>query len=197
MDIRKITSVADIILTGAAEKPEAEMIVFEGQRITWQEMKDRAGQAANAMAADGVGNQERIAYLDKNGLEYFELAFGCGFINAVTVAVNWRLAPPEMAYIINDSEAKVLVIHEEFSEQLAAFESDLEHVQRIVVIGNHDTHISYDDWRNAQSAECEMTPAGGGDVSMQLYTSGTTGLPKGAQLTNDNFQALFKVVNGR
>jgi long-chain acyl-CoA synthetase len=194
MDIRKITSVADIILTGAAEKPEAEMIVFEGQRVTWQEMKDRAGQAANAMASDGVGNQERIAYLDKNGLEYFELAFGCGFINAVTVAVNWRLAPPEMAYIINDSEAKVLVIHEDFSEQLAAFESDLEHVQRIVVIGNHDTHISYDDWRNAQSTDCEMTPAGGGDVSMQLYTSGTTGLPKGAQLTNDNFQALFKVV---
>lgn len=114
MDIRKITSVADIILTGAAEKPEAEMIVFEGQRITWQEMKDRAGQAANAMAADGVGNQERIAYLDKNGLEYFELAFGCGFINAVTVAVNWRLAPPEMAYIINDSEAKVLVIMKSF-----------------------------------------------------------------------------------
>ena len=54
MDIRKITSVADIILTGAAEKPEAEMIVFEGQSVTWQEMKDRAGQAANAMAADGV-----------------------------------------------------------------------------------------------------------------------------------------------
>ena len=73
MDIRKITSVADIILTGAAEKPEAEMIVFEGQRVTWQEMKDRAGQAANAMAADGVGNQERIAYLDKNGLEYLSL----------------------------------------------------------------------------------------------------------------------------
>ncbi|GIT77285.1 MAG: hypothetical protein Ct9H300mP31_18160 [Acidimicrobiaceae bacterium] len=68
-----------------------------------------------------------MAFIDKNSIEYFELAFGAAYLNAVTVAVNWRLAPPEMAYIVNDSQAKVLVNHEEFAEQLATFEADLTH----------------------------------------------------------------------
>ena len=194
MDIREITGVADIILTGAAEKPDAEIPVFEGRRITWAEMRERAARGANALTADGIGPRDRVAYLDKNGVEYFELAFGCSFIKAVAVAVNWRLAPPEMSYIINDAEATVLVIHEEFAGQLAAFEADLTHTTRIVVIGSHDTHVSYDEWRDAQSSACDPLPPAGDDVSMQLYTSGTTGLPKGAQLTNDNFRALFSVV---
>ncbi|MEE1565420.1 MAG: hypothetical protein V1249_10605, partial [Acidimicrobiales bacterium] len=67
MDIRNITSVADIILTGAAEKPDAEMLVIDDERITWAEMRDRAGQVVNALRASGVGSQERIAYIDKNG----------------------------------------------------------------------------------------------------------------------------------
>ncbi|MCS5680412.1 MAG: long-chain-fatty-acid--CoA ligase [Acidimicrobiales bacterium] len=194
MDIREVTSVADIILTGVAEKPDAEMLVIGDERITWAEMRDRAGQVANALRASGVGPQERIAYIDKNGAEYFELAFGCSLANSVTVAVNWRLAPPEMAYIVNDAQSKVLVIHEEFADHLAAFEADLTHTDTILVIGDHDTHASYAGWRDAHTPDCEITPAGGDDVSMQLYTSGTTGLPKGAQLTNDNFKTLFQVV---
>ncbi len=192
MDLKQITSVADIILTGAAEKPDAEMIVLGDERITWQEMKDRSSRVANALRAAGIGNQDRIAYLDKNGVEYFELAFGCGLINAVTVAVNWRLAPPEMAYIINDAEARVLVIHEELAEQLAAMEADLAHTETIIVIGDHDRHTSYVAWRDAHGTDTEVAESGPDDVSMQLYTSGTTGLPKGAMLTNGNFMALFQ-----
>ena len=75
MDIREITGVADIILTGAAEKPDAEILVFEGRRITWAEMRERAARVANALTADGIGPRDRVAYLDKNGVEYFELAF--------------------------------------------------------------------------------------------------------------------------
>jgi len=151
MDIKDIHSVADIILLGAAEKPDEEMIIFGDERITWQQMKDRSSQVANALRADGVGPGDRVAYVDKNGPEYFELAFACGFMNAVTVAVNWRLTPIEMTYIINDAQANVLVIHEELAEHLAAMEGDLPDVHRVVVIGSHDTHISYQEWRGQQS----------------------------------------------
>ena len=195
MDIRELSSISDIILTGMAEKPDADMIIYGDEHITWSEMRDRSGQVANALRADGVGPTDRIAYIDKNGPEYFELAFGCSFINAVTVAVNWRLAPPEMAYIVNDSKAAVLVIHEDLVEHLAAFEADLESVRRIVVIGSHETHISYDEWRNAHPVESDVHDAQPDDVSMQLYTSGTTGMPKGAQLTNSNFNAAFNNVD--
>ena len=63
---------------------------------------------AAALAADGVGPGERVAFLDRNGIEFFEVFFGCALLGAVSVAVNWRLAPPEMAAIIEDAGATVL-----------------------------------------------------------------------------------------
>ncbi len=195
MEIRELSGIAEIVLNGAAEKPDADMIIYEGRHITWSEMRGDSCRVANALRADGVGPADRIAYIDKNGPEYFELAFGCSFLKAVTVAVNWRLAPPEMAYIVNDAEAAVLVVHEEFAEHLAAIEEDLTSVRRIVVIGSHPAHVSYDEWRDAHEPECEVAEAEPGDVSMQLYTSGTTGMPKGAQLTNANFRAAFNNID--
>ncbi len=195
MNLLEIKSFTDVITKGAAEKGETEMVIMGDERVTWAEMHRRAGRVANALAAEGVGSQDRVAYIDKNAIEYFEIVFGSGFRNAVTVAVNWRLAPPEMAYIVNNSEARVLIVHEEFAEHLAAFEGDLEHVTRIVVIGDAGSHVGYADWRDAHDDAAEMLPSGDDDVGMQLYTSGTTGLPKGAQLTNSNFQALFESVD--
>ncbi|NIN60485.1 MAG: AMP-binding protein, partial [Xanthomonadales bacterium] len=73
-----------------------------------------ANRVANALLAEGVGPEDRIAYLDKNAPEYFLYLFGGAKLNAVSVAVNWRLASREMEYILNNSEASVLVIGEEF-----------------------------------------------------------------------------------
>ena len=195
MDITAVASVTEIVLNGAAEKGDADMIVIGEDRISWNEMLERSGKVANALTAEGVGPHDRVAFIDKNSVEYFELAFGAAFLNAVEVAVNWRLAPPEMAGIVNDSKAKVLVIHEEFAEHLAAMEGDLTHTTRIVVIGSSDEHVSYAAWRDAQDPACDPVAPAGDDVAMQLYTSGTTGLPKGAQLTNDNFRAIFQNVD--
>ena len=195
MDITAVASVIEIVLNGAAEKGDADMIVIGEDRISWNEMLERSGKVANALTAEGVGAHDRVAFIDKNSVEYFELAFGAAFLNAVEVAVNWRLAPPEMAGIVNDAEAKVLVIHEEFAEHLAAMEGDLTHTTRIVVIGSSDEHVSYAAWRDAQDPACDPVAPAGDDVAMQLYTSGTTGLPKGAQLTNDNFRAIFQNVD--
>jgi acyl-CoA synthetase (AMP-forming)/AMP-acid ligase II len=81
----------------------------------------------------GVGGQDRIAYLDKNTREYFTYVHASTKLNAVTVAVNWCLAPPEMEYILNHSESKVLLIGEEFLGQLAQI--NLGSMQ-VVVLGN-------------------------------------------------------------
>ena len=67
MDIRELSNISDIILTGTAQKPDADMIIYGDEHITWSEMKDRSGQVANALRADGVGPKDRIAYIDKNG----------------------------------------------------------------------------------------------------------------------------------
>ena len=195
MDLSRVKNYTDVIDLGAAALGDSDMVVLGDDRVSWNEMQRRAGQVANALVADGVGSQDRVAFIDKNSIEFFELAFGAAYVNAVTVAVNWRLAPPEMAYIINDSQAKVLIVHEEFAGHLATFEADLVHTTRIVVIGSHDSHASYDAWRDAHDGAFQRVGSTDEDVAAQLYTSGTTGLPKGAQLTNDNFRAIFQNVD--
>ncbi|HAZ35841.1 MAG TPA: long-chain fatty acid--CoA ligase, partial [Acidimicrobiaceae bacterium] len=161
MDLSLVKNYTDVIDLGAAALGDQDMIVLGDDRVSWNEMQRRAGQVANALVADGVGSQDRVAFIDKNSIEFFEVVFGAAYVNGVTVAVNWRLAAPEMAYIINDSQAKVLILHEEFAEQLAAFEADLTHVTRIVVIGSHGSHATYDAWRDAHDGSFQ--PLGSAD----------------------------------
>ena len=91
---------------------------------------------AGALLAEGVGAGDRVAMLDRNGLAYFEVLFGGALSGAVNVAVNWRLAPAEMAAVIDDSKATVLVVHPDFVPCLAAMESGLPCVRRVVVLGD-------------------------------------------------------------
>ena len=71
-------------------------------------------RSSSGLAAAGVASQDRVAFLDKNGFEHFEVLFGAALLNAVCVDVNWRLAPPEVQFIVDDAEAKVLVVGPDF-----------------------------------------------------------------------------------
>src|ERR1700735_2987262 len=107
------------------------MLVQGAERRTWSEEFDVACRVAQAAKRDGLGAGDRIAFLDRNGIAYFDFLFGGALIGAVNVAVNWRLSPAEMAAIIEDSGATLLAIH---SDYVAAFDAmpDLSHVNRIV-----------------------------------------------------------------
>jgi len=107
--------------------------------------------------------------------------------------VNWRLAPPEMAQIIEDAQAAVVVVGPDFHAHIEKVESELSGVHTIVAVGGHDRWQDYEAWIADQPADDPGVEGGGEDVCFQLYTSGTTGLPKGVMLTNDNF---FGVVAG-
>jgi acyl-CoA synthetase (AMP-forming)/AMP-acid ligase II len=187
-------SLAAIVRTHARQRPEASMITFEGRTITWAEMDTRASRVASALLAAGLGPQDRVAFIDKNGPEYFEILFGGGKANVVNVAVNWRLAPAEMAYIVNDSAARLLVVGPDFLGHLEAFEGSLKTIEKIVVMAAHPRHESYDAWVARHPAADPDVPTAAEDVAMQLYTSGTTGLPKGAMLTNANLGTLVPFV---
>ena len=126
---------ADIIRRWGSETPDATAMVFEGNLTTWAQLDQRSSMAANALAATGVGNQERVVFLDKNGPTYFEVAFGVAKINAVLVAANWRLAPPELVYTINDATAKVVIVGPDFIPVIEQIAAELTTVTKIVVIG--------------------------------------------------------------
>ncbi len=168
----------------ADARPSRPMLTTSDRTFTWSEMAARARRVAGGLSAEGIGAQDRIAFLDKNGPAYFDTLLGGGLVNAVSVAVNWRLAPAEMEYIVNDAEARVLFVGPEFLPHLEAMEGRLSTVKKIVVIGSHERHESYDAWLGRQPETDPGLLPGVDDVAMQLYTSGTTGLPKGVMLTN-------------
>ena len=181
----EITSLADITRVHAESQPDKLAMIFEGREWTYGDLDRESNQVANALLAAGVGPQDRVAHLDKNGPEYFSYLFGAGKINAVGVSVNWRLAAPEMEYILNHSEAKVLLIGQEFLAHLD--EMNLETVTKVVVVGEGGDRESYVAWIDSAASDDPQVEVGWTDTCYQLYTSGTTGLPKGVELTNRNF----------
>jgi long-chain acyl-CoA synthetase len=186
-----ITTVAGIIRTHA-KNLSGKVALVQGDRVqTWQELYKRSSQVAQALKAAGVGSQDRVAFLDKNSIEHFEVFYGCSLLNAVSVDVNFRLAPPEVAYIVNDARAKVFVVGPDFVPVLDAIAGDLPHTKKIVVIGGHPTHESYESWVSRYQPADPGSDAKKGDVAFQLYSSGTTGRPKGVMLTNENFMGIL------
>jgi long-chain acyl-CoA synthetase len=156
--------------------------------MTYRQLDERSSRVATALHAGGVGREERVAFLDKNSPEQFELFFGAAKLNAVPAPVNFRLAPPEVAYIVGDTGAKVFAVGEEFLPLADKVAADLPGVQ-IVVIGSgagHPRWPSFDEWRDANPANDPSEPQAPGDVAYQLYSSGTTGQPKGVQLIQTN-----------
>jgi acyl-CoA synthetase (AMP-forming)/AMP-acid ligase II len=189
-------TLANIARVHGAAQGDRPMIAYRDRIISYADMDQSSSRVAQGLTAAAVGPQDRVAFLDKNGPEYFEVLFGCAKVNAVNVAVNWRLAPTEMAYTINDAEAKVLFAGEEFRPHLDEIEGQLHSVKAIVVIGAHERHPSYRRWLGNFPARDPGIDSAPSDVAMQLYTSGTTGLPKGAMLTNRNLGNLLPHVSG-
>lgn len=189
-----INTVSDIIRVHGVERGEHTALIQGDRRLSWGELLESSSRVAQALAGEGVGNQDRIAFLDKNGIEHFEVFFGAAMLNAVCVDVNWRLAAPEIEYIVNDAESKVLIVGPDFIPVLDAIAPNLTTVTKIVVIGDHPEHESYEDWVARQRAIDPGTPSTSDDIAFQLYSSGTTGRPKGVLLTNANFFGLLPMA---
>ena len=185
-----INTIAGIVRTHGPELNQ-KVALIEGERQqTWADLYQRSCRMAQALKAAGVGGQDRVAFLDKNGIEHFEVFYGCALLNAVSVDVNWRLAAPEVLYIVNDAQAKVLIVGPDFVPILDAIADQLTTAKTIVVIGGHERFTSYEDFVGSADPTDPGVVAAPGDVAFQLYSSGTTGRPKGVMLTNDNFFAL-------
>ncbi|MFT7687026.1 MAG: long-chain acyl-CoA synthetase [Candidatus Azotimanducaceae bacterium] len=187
-----IKTLADITLHHLNERPDEVAMVFddEAREWTYRQLDTEACQCANALIEMKVGVGTRVAYLDKNRPEYFTLLFGLAKLNAVSVAVNWRLAPLEMEYIINHSESTVLVVGEDFLPFLSEMKLNLS---QVVVLGDpgESPYQSYEQWIHDQPTDDPKYPADPSDTCYQLYTSGTTGLPKGVETTHRNMLSLM------
>ena len=166
----------------ATDRPQRPAMVGE-RRIDFAELDASTRRVAAALRSAGLKKGDRIAWLGKNSVLYFTLLFGAGRIGVVMAPVGWRLATPEREYIIRDTEAKLLFAGEGFAEDARALGARLDKVQRV---------FSADEawaWIDA-SLPGEVDASGPDDAILQLYTSGTTGQPKGVELSNRNLFGL-------
>jgi long-chain acyl-CoA synthetase len=178
-------SLVDIVRRHGRERPDAAALIVGDRTITYGELDDRSSRTAQAFAAAGVGFGDRVAFIERNGAEFFDVTFGLAKLGAVGVPVNWRLTAPEIRHIIADAGATVVVVGQEFVDQLEALEDQLD--TAIVVIGTHDRWPSFDRWVAAHPAVDPGVVTGPDDLVLLMYTSGTTGLPKGVMLSNTNY----------
>ncbi|MGH8189281.1 MAG: fatty acid--CoA ligase [Steroidobacteraceae bacterium] len=180
-----IETLADIPRVYARLNPQHPALEFEGRSTTYAELDARASQVARALIADGVRPGDRIAHLGKNTDLYVELLLGAAKAGAVMTPVNWRLAPPEWLYMINDSDAKILFVGPEFIGAVEAAAAELQ-VRQVIGMESPYKGRSYREWRDAQPSDDPRVPIEKSAAALQLYTSGTTGHPKGAVLSNSN-----------
>lgn len=186
VDFFAMPTLADVPRFHAAERPGAVALVFEGGETTYAEFERRTNQAARALMAEGLKKGDRIAYLGKNSDRYFELLFGAAKIGVIMAPIGWRLAPAEVAYIASDAEAKMLFVGPEVVESARAVAAELPDLPMIAMESGPEGWRTYEAWRDAQPATDPAVAIDPRDIAVQLYTSGTTGRPKGAMLSHDN-----------
>lgn len=185
----KAAPMVDMFARLATSHSDHPALVGAARTVTYRELEVRARRVANALSALGLGESSRVAYLDLNNPEFFEVMLGAAKVGAAIAPLNFRLTPAEMGQIVADAQAEVLVVGAVFEPALEAIRAAAPKLSTVVRVGE-----GYESWLAAASDEDPARPSGPDDVVLQLYTSGTTGLPKGVMITNDNCSALNDVA---
>ena len=176
---------------------EAYVDSHSPQRLTYRELNDRANQVANALLEAGIRKGERVGLLLMNSAEFMESYFALAKVGAVVVPLNWRLVADELEFILKDSETERLIFDTDFVDTVADLHSrgDKTDVKQWLQVGDEIAHFaeSYNDFRNAASTDEPEPAAADDDMLYIMYTSGTTGLPKGVVHTHDT--AIWAILS--
>jgi len=192
IDTVAMPHLADIPRIQAERMPDAVAMWFEGRETSFAEFERRSNQVANGLLALGIQPGDRVAYLGKNIDVYYEMLMGAAKVRATMAGMNNRLAAPELQFVLSDSESKLLFVSEDFYTIAGEVAGDCPDLTTIIAIdGDRNGWESYTAWRDAQPDTNPGIETLADDDVIQLYTSGTTGLPKGVQLTNANYKSFF------
>jgi len=181
---------AELIAWQARERPHAGAITFEGRTQSYGQLNAHASRVAQGLLAGGFTPDARIATLAKNSDTFVEIMLGAMKAGAVFMPINWRLTAVEIDYILRHGQVEYLFVEPEFATMAFKLRDAMSGPKTIIVMAEESSDAeAYTIWRDRQSSDDPRLKHAPDDVVVQMYTSGTTGLPKGVQLTNANFAA--------
>ena len=187
-----IAMVSDDLRRQAKDQPDAIVFDYLGRETSYKELDQYASQVAQGLLAAGMKPASRLGFLGKNTDLYFHILCGAQKIRAAMVGINARLAPPEVAFVLNDAGCEILFVGKDFYPVIEKILPDCPQLKTVIAIdGEHGDWQDFASWRDQYEAKDPMLPHEAGDTVIQLYTSGTTGHPKGVELTNSNFSDMY------
>ncbi|WP_217554380.1 long-chain-fatty-acid--CoA ligase [Streptomyces sp. GbtcB6] len=167
----------------AEHRPTTPAVRCEGRTLTYGQLHRESNRIAHAVQAAGLAPGDRVAYLGKESEHYYEILFGCAKSGTVLVPVNWRLTAPEVSHILQDSGTRLLFLEDEFAPIVEKMPTAPP--ETTVALGE-----PFAAWK-APHPETDVPDSATPDTPVaQLYTSGTTGLPKGVVLAHRSFFAI-------
>ena len=184
MNTTELLSIASAIV------PDRPALVFEGRQLTYEQLQGRVNRLAGALDNLGVGTGDRVAILQVNCPEYVEAYFATAMLDAVFVPLNFRARADELAHMISDSGPKVLLVGGRYTDLVRSLRGRLGSVASYVALDEPVEGWDLYGGLFASDVPEPAIPAGDGDdLTIIMYTAGTTGTPKGVMLSHDSFSS--------
>lgn len=172
--------------------PDRTAVIFEGKRFSFNELNDRANRLANALAGLGIKNGDRVAILQVNCNQYVEAYYGVAKSGVIFVPLNFRAKKDELVHMLNHSETNTLLVGERYVDMVNDMRPDLPLVKNYISTdGKREGMLDYEELLATASAEEFIAEIGDEDITILMYTAGTTGLPKGVPLPHNSFSVYM------
>ncbi len=180
----------DFLSIANAICPDRDFIVFEGKRSTFKQTSERVNRLANALRRLGIQKGDRIGFLEVNCNQYMEAYFAAAKLGAIFVPLNFRAKSSELSYMISNAEAKLIFVGNRYLEMVNDMLPGLPSVEHCISLeADKSSNLHYEDLIASSISDDLTAEIGDDDLTILMYTAGTTGRPKGVPLKHSVFVA--------